>query len=78
MTPGDFMHVEPLTQRERQMAQAVSRGLRNREIAVEFGISEETVKKHLATIYGKLAITGRVALAVHVLQGGVQGDTRAA
>ena len=59
---------EPLTHRERQMARAVSRGLRNREIAEEFGISEETVKKHLATIYGKLALSGRVALAVHVLQ----------
>ena len=52
------------------MAHAVSRGLRNREIAEEFGISEETVKKHLATIYGKLALSGRVALAVHVLQTG--------
>jgi hypothetical protein len=36
------------------------------------------VKKHLATIYGKLAIPGRVALAVHVLQGGIQSDMRAA
>ena len=35
---------ESLTDRERQMAQAVSRGLRNRQIASEFGISEETVK----------------------------------
>ena len=60
------MHTEALTQRERQMAHAVSRGLRNRQIANEFGISEETVKKHLATIYGKLALPGRVALAVMV------------
>jgi DNA-binding NarL/FixJ family response regulator len=72
------LFVESLTERERQMAQAVSRGLRNREIAREFGISEETVKKHLATIYGKLAINGRVALAVHVLRGGLQSDARAA
>ena len=78
MIPIDALHVEPLTQRERQVAHAVSRGLRNRQIAVEFGISEETVKKHLATIYGKLAINSRVALAVHVLQGGLQGDMRAA
>jgi DNA-binding CsgD family transcriptional regulator len=70
MMPHDSLPIEPLTQRERQMAQAVSRGLRNRQIAVEFGISEETVKKHLATIYGKLALRGRVALAVHVLQTG--------
>ena len=78
MILNESLHVESLTQRERQMAQAVSRGLRNREIAREFGISEETVKKHLATIYGKLAIPGRVALAVHVLQGGIQSDMRAA
>ncbi len=61
MIPDGPLHVESLTRRERQMAQAVSRGLRNRQIALEFGISEETVKKHLATIYGKLAINGRVA-----------------
>ena len=72
------LFVESLTERERQMAHAVARGLRNRQIAGEFGISEETVKKHLATIYGKLAISGRVALAVHVLRGGLQGDARAA
>ena len=63
-----MLHVESLTSREREMARAVSRGLRNRQIASEYGISEETVKKHLATIYGKLALKGRVALAVHVLQ----------
>ena len=64
MSESLTLHAEPLTQRERQMAQAVSRGLRNRQIASEFGISEETVKTHLATIYGKLALPGRVALAV--------------
>jgi DNA-binding NarL/FixJ family response regulator len=70
MTGNYPLHVESLTERERQMAEAVARGLRNRQIADEFGISEETVKKHLATIYGKLALSGRVALAVHVLRTG--------
>ncbi len=78
MIPDGPLHVEHLTERERQMAQAVSRGLRNRQIAREFDISEETVKKHLATIYGKLAISGRVALAVHVLRSGLENDMRAA
>ena len=78
MIPNDPLHIEPLTQRERQMAQAVARGLRNRQIATEFGISEETVKKHLATIYGKLAISGRVALAVLVMSGGIDSGMRAA
>lgn len=70
MTGTHPLHIESLTERERQMAHAVARGLRNRQIANEFGISEETVKKHLATIYGKLALSGRVALAVYVLRAG--------
>ena len=69
MTYPSGLHVESLTVREHEMARAVARGLRNRQIAKEFGISEETVKKHLATIYAKLALPGRVALAVHVVQG---------
>jgi DNA-binding CsgD family transcriptional regulator len=64
----ETMFIEPLTARERQMADAVARGLSNRQIGQEFGISPETVKRHLASIYSKLAIPGRVALAIHVVQ----------
>lgn len=71
--PSETILTEPLTRREHEMAHAVARGLRNRQIAREYGISEETVKKHLATIYGKLALTGRVALAVHVLRSELDG-----
>lgn len=60
------MSVEPLTPREQQVAAAVARGLRNREIGIELGISAETVKRHLASIYSKLSISGRVALALRV------------
>ena len=60
--------VESLTPRERQVAEAIARGLSNRQIAVEFGISTETVKRHLASIYSKLALPGRVALAVHIVR----------
>ena len=60
--------VESLTPRERQVAEAIARGLSNRQIATEFGISTETVKRHLASIYSKLALPGRVALAVHIVR----------
>jgi DNA-binding NarL/FixJ family response regulator len=60
--------VESLTPREQQVAEAISRGLSNRQIAQDFGISTETVKRHLASIYSKLALPGRVALAVHVIR----------
>ena len=60
--------VESLTAREQQVAEAITRGLSNKQIAVEFGISAETVKRHLASIYSKLALPGRVALAIHIVQ----------
>ena len=60
--------VEHLTSREQQVADAIARGLSNKQIADELGISAETVKRHLASIYSKLAIPGRVALAIHVVR----------
>jgi DNA-binding NarL/FixJ family response regulator len=60
--------IESLTARERQVAGAIARGLSNRQIAQELGISTETVKRHLASIYSKLSLPGRVALAVHVVR----------
>lgn len=60
--------VEPLTRREQQIAEHVARGLTNRQIAAECGISAETVKRHLASIYDKLATRGRVGLAIHVMR----------
>ena len=65
---SETVYVEPLTTRERQVADAIARGLSNKQIALEFGISAETVKRHLASIYSKLAIPGRVALALHVVR----------
>ena len=62
------IYVESLTARERQVAEAIARGLSNRQIAAEFGISTETVKRHLASIYSKLALPGRVALAIHIVR----------
>ena len=64
----ETVYAEPLTARERQVAEAIARGLSNKQIAIEFGISAETVKRHLASIYSKLAIPGRVALALHVVR----------
>lgn len=65
---ADAIYTEPLTPREQQVAEAITRGLSNKQIAGEFGISAETVKRHLASIYSKLALPGRVALAIHVVR----------
>lgn len=53
-----------LSPRERQIAEHVSRGLRNREIADSLNMSEGTVKVYLHTIYQKLGIENRTELAL--------------
>jgi len=65
---NDGQILETLTGREQQIAEHVARGLTNRQIAAECNISMETVKRHLASIYSKLAMPGRVGLAIHVLR----------
>jgi DNA-binding NarL/FixJ family response regulator len=53
-----------LTKREHQVVDGVTRGLRNKEIARQLGISEKTVKSHLGSIFQKLGLDGRFALAL--------------
>src|SRR5438309_3873169 len=52
-------HLVQLTRREQQLAQLVCDGLSNQEIADESGLSLETVKKHLHSIFRKLEVSSR-------------------
>ena len=52
-----------LTQRERKLVMLVARGLRNRDIAAELGITEGTVKVYLHAIFDKLRVANRTELA---------------
>ncbi|HEY8283414.1 MAG TPA: GAF domain-containing protein [Chloroflexota bacterium] len=54
---GDM--VETLTEREVEVLHALASGLRNKEIAFQLGLSESTIKTHLASIFGKLGVTTR-------------------
>jgi len=51
--------VEPLTARESEVLQMLASGLGNKEIATKLGISEHTVKFHVASILGKLGAASR-------------------
>ena len=62
-----------LTEREQEVLKAVARGERSKEIATQLGISERTVKAHLASIYGKLGVDSRAgAIAVAAQKGILQ------
>ena len=50
-----------LTEREHEVLEAVARGERSKEVAARLGISERTVKAHLASIYNKLGVDSRAA-----------------
>lgn len=50
---------EPLTSREREVLELLSRGLPNKLIARRLQISEHTVKFHVSSIYTKLGASSR-------------------
>jgi DNA-binding CsgD family transcriptional regulator len=50
---------EALTAREHEVLELLAEGLSNRRAAERLGISEHTVKFHVASIYGKLGASSR-------------------
>ena len=62
-----------LTDRELEVLKAVAQGERSKEIAVQLGISERTVKAHLASIYNKLGVDSRAAAIAVAAQKGLLG-----
>ncbi len=56
-----------LSDRERQISYMVARGMRNRDIASDLSISENTVKRHLQSIFSKTGSRDRLELAVLAL-----------
>jgi NarL family two-component system response regulator YdfI len=66
--------VTDLTERELEVLKAVAQGERSKEIAVRLGISERTVKAHLASIYNRLGVDSRAAaIAVAAKKGLLPG-----
>jgi len=62
---------ERLTDRELSVLRLVVDGLRNKEIAAELGISENTVKFHLKNTVEKLHVRSRAELAVRAVREGL-------
>ncbi|WP_127584415.1 response regulator transcription factor [Paenibacillus koleovorans] len=55
-----------LTEREREIAQLMLRGLSNREIAEELQVAEGTARNYISNLYGKLEVSDRAQAIVRL------------
>jgi len=62
--------VESLTDREIEVLRLVAKGLTNKAIGHELGISDRTVQGHLANIFGKLGVGTRTEAVLLAVQQG--------
>jgi DNA-binding NarL/FixJ family response regulator len=70
LTTGTTDSFVPLSPRESEILEYVTRGMSNKEIAVELGISHQTVKNHMTAILRKLGVDDRTQAAVYALSRG--------
>lgn len=69
--PPTVSDPDRLTEREVEVLQLVTQGLRNKEIGARLGISENTAKFHLKNILEKLHAQSRTELAARAVREGL-------
>jgi DNA-binding NarL/FixJ family response regulator len=68
----------PLAPREREIVELVAAGRSNAEIAADLGVTESTVKTHLARAQVKLGLRDRVHVVIWAYETGLAGGGREA
>jgi DNA-binding NarL/FixJ family response regulator len=63
--------IAPLTSRETEILNCMARGYLNKQIAVELGISEQTIKNHITSILRKLNANARTEAVVVAIKNGL-------
>lgn len=64
-----------LTEREAQILELIAQGRPNPEIARELGITDKTVRNHVATVFAKLRVADRAQAIVRAREAGLGRDT---
>ena len=65
------MQSDAISERERQVLSLVAAGKRNKEIAADLSIAEDTVKMHVRNIFSKLDVTDRTEAVTVALRRGI-------
>jgi DNA-binding NarL/FixJ family response regulator len=63
--------MEQLTAREREVLKLAAVGYGNKDIAKELNITQDTVKKHMQSIMGKLHASSRIHAAIQATRAGI-------
>jgi|TARA_R110000824_G_scaffold31783_1_gene103084 DNA-binding CsgD family transcriptional regulator len=67
------MNTDPkLTPREIEVVKLIVEGMRYKEIAVELGLSYETVKTYVGRIRKKLGVSSKTEVAMWAIRNGVE------
>jgi DNA-binding NarL/FixJ family response regulator len=74
---GSRGRLDSLTRRELDVLRAAARGLGNKQIGAELGMSARTVQTHLTSVFGKLGVSSRTeAILLALREGWVRPDLR--
>ena len=68
---------EKLTERETDVLRLLAQGRANKEIALELGIGEKTVKTHVSSILAKLGVPSRTQAALYAVRIGLVSASQA-
>ncbi|HSL76889.1 MAG TPA: response regulator transcription factor [Candidatus Limnocylindrales bacterium] len=71
---GERVGIDSLTARERDVLARVARGLPNRQIADDLGITERTARTHVSNILAKLGLASRTQAALLAVQHGLDRE----
>jgi DNA-binding NarL/FixJ family response regulator len=64
----DAHGIDLLSKRQEDVVRLVSEGMTNREISLQLGLSEHTVRNYLFRVFDKLGVSTRVELVLYCLQ----------
>jgi len=71
VSQSERMRIDSLSPRELEVVAFVADGLSNKAIAKKMGISDNTVRHHLTSVYSKLETRDRIELLIYAFQQGV-------